>query len=150
MNMTRRLHFLAPAAAALLLLSACAATGGDPDGSPPGSPEDTMPGRGTEGAMPDQPEGIPNEVWTRIVDQISGRADATDVPSVVTAEAVTWSDGSLGCPEPGSVYTQALVPGYLVVLELDGEELEFHASESGEVILCDDPQPPVDGGTVDR
>ena len=33
---------------------------------------------------------------------------------VLSAEAVTWSDGSLGCPEPGMMYTQALVPGYRV------------------------------------
>ena len=29
-------------------------------------------------------------------------------------EAVTWADGSLGCPEPGMKYTMALVPGYRI------------------------------------
>jgi hypothetical protein len=38
---------------------------------------------------------------------------------VVQAEAVTWPDGALGCPEPGIVYTQALVPGYWVVVEAE-------------------------------
>jgi hypothetical protein len=28
---------------------------------------------------------------------------------VVHSEAVTWRDGSLGCPEPGRLYTQALI-----------------------------------------
>jgi hypothetical protein len=33
--------------------------------------------------------------------------DLTDQREVVSAKAVTWSDGSLGCPEPGKLYTQA-------------------------------------------
>ena len=35
---------------------------------------------------------------------------------VISAEEVTWPDGSLGCPEPGMSYTQALVDGSKVVL----------------------------------
>ena len=66
---------------------------------------------------------------------------------VVTAEAVTWNDGSLGCPEPGMFYTQALVPGYRVVVEIDGEQLAFHGDSSGDFRFCEDPQP---GSTTDR
>ena len=69
---------------------------------------------------------------------------------VVTAEAVTWSDGSLGCPEEGQMYTQALVPGYRVVLDVAGEEVAYHASEAADFRACADPMPPVDGGRVDR
>ena len=36
---------------------------------------------------------------------------------VLSAEAVTWPDGSLGCPQPGMMYTQALVPGFRIVLQ---------------------------------
>jgi hypothetical protein len=39
---------------------------------------------------------------------------------VVVAEEVTWPDGALGCPEPDGMYTQALVEGYRIVLEVDG------------------------------
>jgi hypothetical protein len=85
-----------------------------------------------------------------VADAASGAGvDPSDV-RVVTAESVTWSDGSLGCPEPGMMYTQALVPGYRVVVEIDGGELHFHASESGDLAFCEDPQPPVDDGTTDR
>jgi hypothetical protein len=28
-----------------------------------------------------------------------------------------WNDGSLGCPEPGMMYTQALVNGYWLIIE---------------------------------
>ena len=75
--------------------------------------------------------------------------DAADI-QVITAEAVTWSDGSLGCPEEGMAYTQALVPGYRVILDVAGEEVPYHASEAGDFSACANPQEPVDDGTVDR
>jgi hypothetical protein len=35
---------------------------------------------------------------------------------IVRAEAVVWNDGSLGCPEPGMEYAQALINGYWVLI----------------------------------
>ena len=55
---------------------------------------------------------------------------------VVSAEAVTWSDGSLGCPTKGMLYTQALVPGYRVQIKVGAEVWDYHASERGNVQLC--------------
>lgn len=55
---------------------------------------------------------------------------------LIAAEAVTWSDGSLGCPQPGMMYTQALVPGYRVRLRGPGGEMDYHASARGALVLC--------------
>jgi hypothetical protein len=55
---------------------------------------------------------------------------------VLGAEAVTWPDGSLGCPQPGMMYTQALVPGYRVRIEAGAEVLDYHAGRSGRPTLC--------------
>ena len=55
---------------------------------------------------------------------------------VLSAEAVTWPDGSMGCPQPGMMYTQALVPGYRVRIEADGQVLDYHAGRSGRPGLC--------------
>lgn len=55
----------------------------------------------------------------------------------VRAEAVTWNDGSLGCPQPGLAYTQALVPGYWVVIRAAGAEYDYRAADSGYFILCE-------------
>jgi hypothetical protein len=85
-----------------------------------------------------------------IADAASGAGVAQADVEVVAAEAVTWPDGALGCPQPDQMYTQALVPGYRVILEIEGDVLHFHASESGEFASCADPQAPVDDGTVDR
>jgi hypothetical protein len=54
----------------------------------------------------------------------------------VTAEAVTWSDGSLGCPQPGMMYTQALVPGWRVVVGDGARQWAYHASRAGAWVLC--------------
>jgi len=63
---------------------------------------------------------------------------------VVSAEEVTWPDGSLGCPEPGMSYTQALVDGSKVVLGYDDRVYVYHAGDDGEPFLC--PSDEKDGG----
>jgi hypothetical protein len=59
-----------------------------------------------------------------------------DALKVLSAEAVTWSDGSLGCPQPGMMYTQALVPGYRVRIKAGGQVLDYHAGRSGKPTMC--------------
>lgn len=56
---------------------------------------------------------------------------------VLRDQAVTWSDGSLGCPQPGMMYTQALVPGYWVVVQVGEQEYDYRASQSGYFVLCE-------------
>ena len=55
------------------------------------------------------------------------------------AEAVTWPSGALGCPEPGMAYTQALVPGYHVVFEVDGKSWDYRMNQGGWFKLCEMP-----------
>ena len=54
-------------------------------------------------------------------------------------EEVTWKDGSLGCAERGSMYTQALVDGQRIVLEADGSRYEYHSGADGSPFLCEEP-----------
>lgn len=55
---------------------------------------------------------------------------------VISAEAVTWPDGSLGCPMPGMLYTQALVPGYRILLQAGDTVLNYHAAARGRPVFC--------------
>ena len=55
---------------------------------------------------------------------------------VISEDAVTWPDGSLGCPQPGMVYTQALVPGYRIVLQAGEQTLNYHAMSRGKPVFC--------------
>ena len=56
--------------------------------------------------------------------------------NVASAEAVTWADGSLGCPQPGMDYTMALVPGYRIKVRAGERLLDYHASQQGYFVLC--------------
>jgi hypothetical protein len=78
--------------------------------------------------------------------RISG-ADASRI-RVLDAAAVTWSDGSLGCPAPNRFYTQALVPGYRVRIEAGGKVFVYHANARGDWALCpaERARPPVGDG----
>lgn len=70
----------------------------------------------------------------------------TDEVEVVGYAEVTWRDGSLGCPQPGQVYTMALVDGRQLVLEVDGTLASYHGKDSGPLSYCANPQPPTGGG----
>jgi hypothetical protein len=55
---------------------------------------------------------------------------------IVESIAVTWPDGSLGCPEPGMNYTMALVPGYRIRIKAHQQVLNYHASARGYWVFC--------------
>ena len=58
--------------------------------------------------------------------------------AVVTSSPRTWRDGSLGCPAPGMVYTQALVPGWHLVLKAGDRELDYRLTDrAGAFLLCE-------------
>lgn len=56
--------------------------------------------------------------------------------TVVSSTEVTWPDGSLGCPEPGMFYTQALVNGTRTVLEAGGNRYNYHSGGGRAPFLC--------------
>jgi hypothetical protein len=66
--------------------------------------------------------------------------------SLVSSEEVTWPDGSLGCPQPGMRYTQALVNGSRIVLEASGKRYNYHSGGRRGPFLCTNPRPPVPSG----
>lgn len=106
-----------------------------PTGTPPGDDGSIPPGSMAELAVAD------------LVERLG--VEPTDV-TVVGSESVTWSDGSLGCPEPGMSYTQALVPGHRVVLTVDGATYEYHSGRDAAPFWCppDRIRPPVDGAAA--
>ena len=40
------------------------------------------------------------------------------------------------CPQPGLLYTQALVPGYRIVLQAAGQTLNYHVGGKGGPTFC--------------
>ncbi|QDO90099.1 hypothetical protein FNH13_18670 [Ornithinimicrobium ciconiae] len=120
------------------------------------TPQPTDPADPSGGtALPTGPvsdEVIASEpVQAAISDLAERESVAADAVTVAGHQAVTWSDGSLGCPKPGMMYTQALVPGHLLVLEVDGAQFSYHSGDrgnrAGEFTYCADPHLPNNLGT---
>lgn len=133
-----------------ILLVACGSGTAEPDETDPATTQPPRPTLETPDMTTPDDGGTNGDISQEMLDELLAQAAGdTGVPEgeimIVTAESVTWSDGSLGCPEPGMAYTQALVPGYRVVLDVAGEEIHYHAGSDGEFFACDDPQPPSAG-----
>lgn len=85
---------------------------------------------------------VPPELMSMILDDAAGR---TGVPAddlvPVRADQIVWNDGSLGCPRPGEVYTEALVRGYWVILRAGDQTLDYRAADTGYFVFCDNAFP---------
>ena len=61
--------------------------------------------------------------------------------SVKTVQVVTWPDGSLGCPQPGMMYTMSLVDGYQIILVANGQTFFYHTAGRDQFIYCANAKP---------
>lgn len=137
-------HARAFLACLVFALAACA-------GEPPPATERAMPAqRGTDlerveplprenTSMPT--DGAPLLPPERLLAPVL--ADASKRTGLPTSELVvthawrrTWNDGSLGCPQPGMYYTQALVPGWQVIVAAGERSLDYRLSDRGFFIVC--------------
>jgi hypothetical protein len=150
-------------AIAALMLAACA--NGDSEGSGPETLP-TAPPNGTETTVPDATQVEPGDSLPPSGDEgqdLPGKASdvgamvdaavadlANRLPvdpqaiTVTSVESVTWRDGSMGCPEPGMSYTQALVDGVRVELTVDGTSYWYHQGGSNPIRYCADPREPLE------
>lgn len=111
------------AAVLVLLLAGCAA-----GGTPMSTPNAPSPSAG---------HGDVSEArWNAILADLEGRGVATDDVELVSAEQVTWNDGSLGCPKPGQSYMQVIVDGMRVIVRADGKEYDYRFGTSDAPKLC--------------
>lgn len=94
------------------------------------------PSSGTTGGV-SAPTSIPADHWAAILADLSARGVATDGLEVVSAKAVTWPNGAWGCPKQGSVYTQALVNGYQVVVKAGSRTYDYRFGSTATPRLCE-------------
>lgn len=139
--MRRQLLTATLAVAALSLaptLAACT-PGGSMSEPTPSASASTRPPFQTATPGPVAPTGTPTVVpqarWDALVADLSARG-VTSTPTLVSAEAVTFSDGSLGCASPGQSYTQALVDGMRVVVTADGQTYDYRFGSDDTPKLC--------------
>lgn len=60
-----------------------------------------------------------------------------DEVEVLVVEEVTWSDSSMGCPQPGMMYAQVLQDGLLIKLAAGDQTYEYHSGGTREPFLCE-------------
>lgn len=104
--------------------------------APAPAPDDDPTGAGDGPAVP---AGLEDAVAIATADAAGVAGVMADAVTLVLAEPVTWPDGSLGCPEPDMLYTQALVDGYRIVLEVGGESVAYHGALGSPPFRCEDP-----------
>lgn len=80
---------------------------------------------------------VPSGVRRAVVADAARRFAVSENQVVlVDAERVTWSDGAMGCPEPGQMYTQMLVPGFRVSAKTSAGQMLYHTDSRGTVVNC--------------
>jgi hypothetical protein len=93
-----------------------------------GEPRDVPAAPGTPGASGDT-------AW--LTAAIAGDLGVPpDTVQVVSIEPRNWPDASLGCPQPDMLYAQVVTPGYLVLVDVSGERIEYHTDERRTVVRC--------------
>ena len=148
--------------ATVALTAGCGATFSDdnPNASTPASPAPTTPGGTTPTPTPtgsasptlpppaestapgaSVPAGLREQPRVAAAIADTATREGVDPVQVLVAawSPVTWSDGSLGCPEPGMSYTQATVEGELLILRVAGGLFQYHARAGGPFAYCDEP-----------
>lgn len=143
----------------LLLLAACApATTPEPEQFETSDPTQQPPTEPTgEPAQPATPSGseavlegseVPQDLFdAALADLLAVSGGARSDVEVLKSESVVWNDGSLGCPQPDVMYTQALVDGYQIIFRVGDREYDYHLSADGAMLLCESALPNLPGGT---
>ena len=105
----------------ILIITACS----------PGAPA-------TEGPIIDEqptPTHIPVDLTPAQRAALTALSENTGLPvdeiKLVSTEAVEWPDGCLGVQEEGLACTQVIIPGFRVILEANGRQVEYRTNEDG-------------------
>ena len=129
------------APSASLAEAPAASPAGSSAASPASSPVRTIPRVSPPATLADG-DGVPAAITTAVLNDVAQRTGVEPGSVVVIrAEPTVWPSGALGCPEPGKMYTQALEPGYRLVVEAGGQRLDYRVTERGSMKLCENPGP---------
>ena len=131
----------------VLLLTACGGAATAPASSTQSpAATATTPAATTAPAAPAAPAGTAIAPGSPEASALEGLARNTGLDAgtlvLIAKEVQEWSDGSLGCPEPGMMYTQALVSGYKLTFSDGTNTYDVHTDEAGSrAVLCQNGLP---------
>ena len=138
--MPRNVH-VGTSLAGLIALTACMAQG-KPEASsaPSGAPRTAA-----EAVSASPATAAPAAVVERARDALRAAGLPAD-SKLLTSEQTQWNDSSLGCPQPGAMYTQVITSGYLLRFAGQDSTHEVHVAADA-AILC---SPQVGTGVPNR
>ncbi len=135
----RRTPILAVIALAVLALTSCGSGTTDPAAESPAASASSRPPLQTATPGPVGPTGaaveVPQSRWDAIVADLTARG-VKGTPQLVSSQAVTFNDGSLGCATPGQSYTQAQIDGLRIIVSVDGTTYDYRFGQGAEPKLC--------------
>lgn len=119
----------------------CTASGGGSGSDTPGALPSSSSSPTASGSSA-SPDGLPDDLRAAILADATAFLDVdASTVSIVSAEAVTWNDGSLGCPKRGVVYIQMLIDGFRVIVGAGDQQLDYRTGRKGEFKRCEGFQP---------
>ena len=131
---------MASAVLAVMTLAGCASSAG-PSAASAAGPTATPSSTGVPSLPPASkaPAGTLADTTKAMIVADAATIAGVDPDSVilVSVKPVTWMDGSLGCPKPGVMYTQAVVPGFRVIVRAGDRKLDYRVGRSGTAKRCD-------------
>jgi hypothetical protein len=116
----------------ILLFTACAPEAGATE--EPSIPETEEPSAPTESAtqVPTESPAELSPVEDTVVAHLAESSGISPAEiTVVSTEEVEWPDGCLGIQLEGLMCTQVIVPGFRIILESNGREVEYRTNEDG-------------------
>jgi hypothetical protein len=87
------------------------------------------------------PEGAQTILALTIADLASREGVPAESIQVLSVQAVTWPDASLGCPQSGIVYAQVETPGLQIQLEIIESIYWYHTDLGDQLMLCRNGKP---------
>jgi len=97
--------------------------------------------------IPAEPTQIPVDIppaARAAIEALMAQLNLTaDQIKLVSVEEKEWPDGCLGVVHIGMLCTQQIVPGFLVILEANGVQYEFHTNQDGSVVVPASGESPV-------
>ena len=99
----------------------------------------------SETAIPEELPSKAQEVIKLAKEDLAGRLGiSVEQITLSDLQEVDWPDASLGCPEAGKMYAQVITPGFIILLEANGQAYEYHSDTHRHVVLCVEGRSPVE------
>ncbi len=85
----------------------------------------------------DLPVNRPDEIISMTITDLANRLGIDErAVTVLQVKPIEWPDATLGCPKPGMDFTPVITPGFIITLEVDGDNYVYHTDDVDRVILC--------------